>query len=230
MRVALLVTDLERGELELRVNGITRAITEFAAPGISLSAKPGDGTDREVPTSRGSLIVLLDQRGGQPLVQNRILRELSDALIADPALAPPGKSVIILQSAAVEEFAQGWGADRRQRTEAYRNTKDRVADQLIANTEKIIPGLREKIEVTYTASPLTYYRYTLNSGGATGGWSKHVEKTFTPGLKGALQIGTPVKNLYQAGHWTSFLGGAPIGMMSGRLAAGLVNFRLKWGI
>ena len=149
--------------------------------------------------------------------------------IEDPTLAPPGKSVVILQSAAVEEFADRWGTADGKRTERYRQVKEEVADRLIANAEKIIPGLKEKIELKVTASPLTFHRYTLNSGGATGGWSKHPARTFSANLKGLMHVTSPVKNLYLAGHWTSIPGGAPMGMMSGRLAAGLVNFRLRWG-
>ena len=69
----------------------------------------------------------------------------------------------------------------------------------------------------------------MNSGGASGGWEKNLEKFFDRGLRGVMQVSTPVKNLYQVGHWTSILGGAPIGLMSGKIVADLVNFRLRWG-
>ena len=147
----------------------------------------------------------------------------------DPTLAPPGKSVIILQTAAVREFANAWGAPDGKRTEEYKQIKEKVADQLIANVEKIIPGLSAKIEMKITASPLTYYRYTMNSGGATGGWSKHIDRTFGRGVKGYMNVFSPVKNLYLCGHWTSVLGGAPIGMTTGRMVAAIVNTKRKLG-
>lgn len=149
--------------------------------------------------------------------------------VEDPTLAPPGKSVIILQSAAVKQYADTWFSENGKRTEKYRKLKEEVAADLIRNAEKIIPGLSEKIEVKVTATPLTYEKFTMNNGGSTGGWSKHVEKTFMRGIRGLCNVTTPVKNLYMVGHWTSIPGGAPIGLMTGKLVSDIVNFKLRFG-
>lgn len=147
--------------------------------------------------------------------------------LEDPTLAPSGKSVIILQAASVQERDGSWGIPDGKRTKAYRELKEKTALRLIAHAEKIIPGLAGKIEVMLTATPHTYARYTLNSGGASGGWTKNINRTFRRGFMGLMNIATPVKNLYMVGHWTSIPGGAPIGMMSGKLVADLVCLRLK---
>ncbi len=148
--------------------------------------------------------------------------------VEDPTLAPPGKSVIILQSAAAKEFAGGWKSKDGNRGDEYKKLKEKIAADLIANAEKIIPGLSQKIEVKVTATPLTYERYTMNDGGSTGGWSKHVEKTFRRGIMGLINVATPVKNFYMVGHWSSIPGGAPIGFMTGKLVSDIVNFRLRY--
>ncbi len=48
------------------------------------------------------------------------------------------------------------------------------------------------------------------------------------GLFGAGMF-TPVKNLYQVGHWAMYPGGAPSGFMTGRMASLLIRARLKLG-
>ncbi|GAI93437.1 unnamed protein product, partial [marine sediment metagenome] len=89
------------------------------------------------------------------------------------------------------------------------------ADKLLVSAEKIIPGLSRHIICKDIATPLTFERYTLNSGGAAMGWFP------APGGKMRSQI-TPIKNLYQAGAWTS--PGPSIYMVipSGRNAARLI--------
>ena len=150
--------------------------------------------------------------------------------VEDPTLAPPGKSILVLQSAAVAEFADHWGTNHGRRTPRYREMKEKIARQLIANAEQIIPGLSEKIEVKITASPYTYERYTLNAGGSTGGWAKHPARTFAGSTRGLMHMFPPVKSLYLAGHWTSISGGVPTAIISGKIVSDVVNFRLRWGI
>jgi len=41
---------------------------------------------------------------------------------------------------------------------------------------------------------------------------------------------TPVKNLYQVGHWTLSPGGAPAALLSAKLVSSVIAKRLRWGL
>ena len=79
---------------------------------------------------------------------------------------------------------------------------------MIKKAAAVIPGLQNVIEFQDAATPLTYERYTQNTGGATSAWSwnpnnkfyKHVFKT---------NIETPVKNLLIGSCWATQIGGVP---------------------
>lgn len=148
----------------------------------------------------------------------------------DPSLAPEGKSVMSIQYYATTEFCDNWKREDGQPTPDYYELKEEVADQMIAVTEKVIPGISDHIDVKLTASPYTYQRYSLNTGGSTIGWSKHPGEAFDPFLKSFMDFRTPVKNLYQVGHWAFGPGGIPGGTMNGRIVSSLVNLRLSLGI
>jgi len=52
---------------------------------------------------------------------------------------------------------------------------ERVTSLLVKRAEGLTPDLSSRVEVMDAATPLTHERYTLNSRGATSGW------TFSPG-------------------------------------------------
>lgn len=145
----------------------------------------------------------------------------------DPSLAPEGKSILVIQYYATEDFCDYWHTKERKSTPEYRELKEKVAGQMIAATEKVMPGLSGKIELKVTASPFTYRRYSLNSAGSTIGWSKHPRESFSPFMRSFLDFHTPVKNLYQVGHWAFGPGGIPGGAVNGKMAAELVRLRLN---
>ena len=148
----------------------------------------------------------------------------------DPSLAPKGKSIMTLQYFTVEEFADNWGTKGGKRTPKYKEIKEQIADQFIENTERFIPGFSKKIDVKLTATPYTYKRYTLNEGGTTGGWSKHPDEAFTKGLKDLTAFLTPIKNMYQVGHWAFGMGGIPAGFMTGKVVSDVIKVRERFGI
>ena len=150
--------------------------------------------------------------------------------IHDPALAPKGKSAIVIQTGAIAEFADNWGTKNGKRTKQYRALKEKVADRLIETAENVIPGLSKRIEVKLSGTPYTFERYTLNSGGASAGWTFHPQKAMNSGLKFFTGFNPPVKNLFQVGHWAMSPGGAPSGAITGRIVSEIVKRRLKWGI
>jgi phytoene dehydrogenase-like protein len=97
---------------------------------------------------------------------------------------------------------------------------------LIRNAEQLIPGLSKRIEVQIESTPFTLHRYTLNSAGASVGWTAHPRETFRGGLKGLFGTSnTPIRNLYQVGHWTMSPGGAPAGLMTGKIVSTVLRHR-----
>lgn len=78
----------------------------------------------------------------------------------NPALAPAGKSSLMLQSRASHRWMDNWGGGDRER---YRLLKEKAMQTLIDRTAGLIPGLQECIEHKDAATPLTYERFTQNT-------------------------------------------------------------------
>jgi len=149
-----------------------------------------------------------------------------------PGMAPEGKSGIMINVATVAEWGDNWGTKDGERTEKYRELKEKVTEETIAVTERLIPGISRKIEVTLAATPYTLERYTLNHGGTLMGWEYNPRETFHNTGRNWLALGhfTPVKNLLMVGHWAFYPGGAPSGIFGGKIVADYVNTRLKLGV
>jgi all-trans-retinol 13,14-reductase len=118
--------------------------------------------------------------------------------------SPAGKNTLSIMT------LQGYGPWEKYETDyfagrkdAYKAEKNRMADILIDQAEKVLlPGLRKAIEVREVATPLTNVRYTANPRGAIYGW----DQTLDNSGQTRFPQRTPVKNLYLAGAWT-FPGG-----------------------
>ena len=114
--------------------------------------------------------------------------------VYEPALAPAGGQVIILQR------TMQIGYDRVADWAAH---KARVEDDLLARLEAAIPGVSSHIVMQQSASALTSWRFTLNLQGAMLGWEMSPDQLGEgrPGVEG------PVRNLFLCGHWTRPGGG-----------------------
>jgi len=129
--------------------------------------------------------------------------------------SPAGKntlSIMTLQGFGPwEKYEADYFAGRK---DAYKAEKNRMADILIDQAEKILlPGLRKAIEVREVATPLTNLRYTANPRGAIYGW----DQTLDNSGQARFPQRTPVKNLYLAGAWTFPGGGYGACLPSGLL-------------
>jgi prolycopene isomerase len=148
--------------------------------------------------------------------------ELSSPSLADPSLAPGGCSSLILQIMSSYAWMNRWGtAEGGRRTAEYRALKELVTQQAISTAERVITGLSEHIVFREAATPLTHERYTLNSEGATAGWTW--DPLRTPIKSATGRFTTPVPGLYQVGHWTNRIGGVPAAALSARLVADLIG-------
>ena len=128
----------------------------------------------------------------------------------DPALAPEGEQLVILSSIAPYDVGRPWAEAREQ-----------YAESLLGEIETLLPGFRDQITFTDTATPETMEHYTLNHRGAIYGW----EATPNQSTGKRLKQRAPIDGLFLAGHWTEPGAGSfraiYSGMTAALLAAGL---------
>jgi prolycopene isomerase len=105
--------------------------------------------------------------------------------VTDSSLTPPGEHVLSA-TALVRYDARDWSADKERCTEA-------VLDRL----ERIMPGFRDALVFTESATPQTIERFSAHHNGAMYGWANSVDQVATrrPSNK------TPIEGLFLAGHW-----------------------------
>ncbi len=135
--------------------------------------------------------------------------------LMNPALAPEGKSSLMLQAVCPHRWLDDWGGGDRER---YEELKERAAGALIDKASAVVPELKEHLEVVDAATPLTYERYTGNSGGATSAWSWNPRYRFHRSLLG-VNVDTPVSGLYIGSCWAMQMGGVPGALMAARKCA-----------
>jgi phytoene dehydrogenase-like protein len=133
--------------------------------------------------------------------------------LSDEGVAPSGKHTVVI-GAFADRISERWFVSQGRFEEGeYRKWKEEVASSLIRIAGEVFPDLESHILVREAASPLTFHRYTLNSMGASSGWSMDAEE------QNKLSQRTPIRNLLLAGHWTFNPGGLPAAFISGRRAA-----------
>ncbi|MHB8896429.1 MAG: phytoene desaturase family protein, partial [Candidatus Geothermincolia bacterium] len=131
---------------------------------------------------------------------------------ADPEFSPPGTSVMVL-TAVLDGTA--W---TRIPPERYVETKERLAREMIEETEKRFPGLSDHLEVVEVSTPLTNMRYSGNPNGSILGFDFDI--TGSPMMR--LPNRGPLEGLYFAGAWVRMGGGFETCIQSGQLAYGEV--------
>lgn len=134
--------------------------------------------------------------------------------LIDPSLAPEGKHVIHAYLPATEPYSVWEEVERG--TEAYEALKVERAQPLYTAIERIIPDLRERIEVQLIGSPLTHERYLRRYRGTYGPELSAKTTTF-PGAR------TPIDSLLVCGDscWPGI--GVPAVAGSGIAAAHAVS-------
>jgi all-trans-retinol 13,14-reductase len=117
-----------------------------------------------------------------------------------PGYSPSGKNTINLLALQGYDHWKRYEADYwKGNKKAYRQEKERMADLLIQQAEKVLlPGLSKAIEIKEIGTPLTNVRYTGNYRGAIYGWDQTLDNSNPRRLPHV----TPIKNLYLAGAWT----------------------------
>lgn len=151
--------------------------------------------------------------------------EISVPALRDPALAPEGRTGLIVSTLAdyalwkhIEDM--GW----------YRDFRD-LCQTVIAETltAALYPELAENIAGGSVSTPLTLKRRTGNTDGAITGWA--FTNPRIPAVHKMTQIAkavqTPLPNVWQAGQWTYSPSGFPISILTGKMAADAVLKRLR---
>ena len=130
-------------------------------------------------------------------------------------LAPPGCSTLDIMTFIPERIFAPWDSMRAQdRGPGYHDAKERLANRVLAEFERALPGVVNNIAVREISTPLTWADYLgAPHGGAYG-------PAATPHQSGPWRFGThtPVAGLFLAGQGVFGNGVAP-SLMSGRMAA-----------
>lgn len=129
----------------------------------------------------------------------------------DPLCVKDGRQVIqtcITQSDEDYKYWKGLSG------EEYRETKDRLVQEITRRIAEKYPELEGKLEVLDAWTPLTYERYC---GAYHGGYMSFITKPASKKvkIKGKLK---GIDNLYLAGQWTTSPGGLPVAVTSGKFA------------
>ena len=108
----------------------------------------------------------------------------------DPTIAPKGKTTLVV--AFISESAYSYWKKIYQDKEKYTQEKKNVETAVISSLEKIIPGIKDKIEAIDVATPMTIIRYTNNWKGSIMGFTRpfllRIPRTL-PKLKNFLMVG-----------------------------------------
>ena len=126
----------------------------------------------------------------------------------DPAMAPEGKTTIVLKFQSPYEI---W---EHLENNPYEKEKERIKEDAIMLLEKTYPGIKDFIEVVDVATPLTDIKYTGVYRAAYEGFmptKSNMNKIINPMIKG-------LDNFLLAGQWLFPGGGLPPSALSGKWA------------
>lgn len=124
----------------------------------------------------------------------------------EPAMAPPGKHVIILQKVLDLDY---------DAIEDWPRHKEALEARLLGWLEGVLPGIRSRILTKTSATARTSWRFTGNLRGAMLGWEMAPDQLgdARPGIE------TPIEGLHCVGHWTRPGGGITPVIVSAQRAA-----------
>lgn len=143
--------------------------------------------------------------------------EISCPVLRDPALAPPGKTGLIVSvlfdyALTRQIEAMGW----------YEDFKALCETAMIAALDgSLYPGLKDAVIDHFSSTPLTMARITSNADGAITGWAFTNDPVPAESRlpRVVASVRTPIPGVYQAGQWTFSPAGFPTAILSGKLAS-----------
>ena len=156
-------------------------------------------------------IVVNDWDLGVTTPQNVVVMSIPSVL--DPSLAPPGKHGIHVYTPGNEPYKLWAGMDRR--SDAYKQQKQERAEAMWRGLERVIPDVRDRIELSMIGTPLTHQRYLRRHHGSYGP-AHQAGKAQFPGSS------TPLAGLLCCGDSTFPGIGIPAVAASGAIAANTI--------
>jgi phytoene dehydrogenase-like protein len=156
-------------------------------------------------------IVVNDWDKGITAPQNVIVISIPSVL--NPTLAPAAKHGIHVYTPGNEPYQLWAGMDRR--SEAYQQLKQERAEVMWQALERVIPDIRERVELTLIGTPLTHQRYLRRHHGTYGPAHRAGQALF-PGST------TPLSALLCCGDSTFPGIGIPAVAASGAIAANTI--------
>ncbi|MCL1593460.1 MAG: NAD(P)/FAD-dependent oxidoreductase [Actinomycetia bacterium] len=146
---------------------------------------------------------------------------VSNYSVTDPACAPDGKTALVLTVLAPWDHNDVWGTGGNlkeyQENPGYIATKEAAGQILIDRACRLIPTLRDAIEVVRIGTPLTNVRYIMQPGGSIYGREQTVQN-----MMERRKPTTPIPNVFLAGAWIGG-GGMTAAVGSGKSAAKAVH-------
>ena len=139
--------------------------------------------------------------------------KLFSPTVYEPAMAPPGAEVLIVQK--VQELDHASIVD-------WAGHKEDVHRFLWAHLDAVLPGARTAVETATGASALTAWRFTRNHRGAMLGWEMSPDQLgpARPAVSGL------VRDLHLVGHWTQPGGGITPVIVSAMQVARKITSRI----
>jgi all-trans-retinol 13,14-reductase len=106
------------------------------------------------------------------------------------------RQVDILTPMLWQQCEKWAGTTIGKRGDDYKQMKARMAQECIALTERVLPGLSGMVEACYTSTPLTYRDYTLTPQGSAYG----IRKDYHYPMFTIISPRTPLSNLLLTGQ------------------------------
>jgi phytoene dehydrogenase-like protein len=117
-----------------------------------------------------------------------------------------------------------WGLEGGKRTDAYRDLKRTVIEQVLGALEKVLPEVKDRslIEVCELGTPFTIERYTGSTNGSALGFRMDADYLNPKTFGKYFERYPGIQNLYFAGQQTGYPGGVGNALGSGKRAGELV--------
>jgi phytoene dehydrogenase-like protein len=166
-----------------------------------------------------------DLRPGGADVDDFENREFEICRFSDnsPEQAPQGKAALVLRAGLPYAHFAAYRTGEKRRRPEYAARKAALAQRLIAAAENILPGLGGAIELTESATPLTYADWGRRYEGSIAGWTWSAE--YRQSFERRLHVETPLSRLLLVGIYAAsdlLLGGVPTALHTAGLAAGII--------
>jgi len=156
-------------------------------------------------------IVVNDWDKGVTAPQNVVVISIPSVL--DSSLAPTGKHAIHVYTPGNEPYQLWAGMDRR--SQIYQKLKKERSEIMWQGLERVIPDIRDRLELTLVGTPLTHQRYLRRHHGSYGPAHEAGQALF-PGST------TPLSGLLCCGDSTFPGIGIPAVAASGAIAANTI--------